>query len=219
MDINFDSDNPYINLLKSITKRFKAEADSDSGLIVINQEDYKILYINNALLTFLNKQWADLILESIATLLKIEEYENLVASQHKNKSFNVERILGKRQTGTSCNIEIISKEGRVSLVMESINYSVGNNTYNLIYGISSPILNTPKCITTTPIDPWINSFVKLMYIVTDDYKRFWMFVFGVLVSISIAQVSVFISKPAFICKDSESTLKSIKSSIEKSNPK
>ena len=200
-------DSNYIKLVRSITKRFEAEADSTSGLIVINEADYKVLFVNTALLIFINKQWSDLILESVASILKVEEYEKLVYSQHKSKSFSVDKMLGKKQTWVSCNIELVSKNERLSLTMESIAYCLNGTTYNLLYGISNPITAAPKCTTSTPLDPWINSFTKLLYVVTDDYKRFWMFILGVIVSISIAQVSVFVSKPSFICKDSSSILK------------
>lgn len=200
-------DNSCINLVKAVTKRFAAEANSNSGLIVINEADYRILFVNNALLMFLNKQWPDLVLECVASLLKIEEYEKLISNQHKNKSFSVDKMLGKKQARSLCIIELVSKDERLSLTMESLTYSVNNTTYNLIYGISNPITNTVKCTLSSPIDPWINSFTKIMYLITDDYKRFWMFLLGVMVSISIAQISVFVSKPSFICKDSNSILK------------
>lgn len=208
MDTNLVSDSHY-NLLKTITKRFKAEADSTYGLIIVNEEDFKVLFINNALLGFLNKQWLDIVSEPISTLLTLDDYDKLTQAIHKNKQntlFN--KLLNREWRFTFGTVELMSQDVRSTLTLEHTCIHINNESYNLIYGLTTNPINNFKCTASTPLDPWINSFTKLMYIITDDYSRFWLFILGIVVSIFIADVTLYINKPPFICAPFNKTVDS-----------
>lgn len=210
------SDTPYINLIKNIMKRFKTEADSELGLIVISERDYKILFVNTSLLKFLNKQWTDLVAESVSSLLTIEDYNKLM---HTEKQNIIGKLLGRSNHFSWGSIEVEHNNIRAVLNMHYLRMYVDSDSYDIIYGItSSPLVNNIKCATNTVLDPWINSFTRLMYTITDDYTRFWLFILGIITSIFIAQITVYISKPSFICADKTKPIEKISKVIKTIKP-
>lgn len=209
-------DTEYINLIQTINKRFKSQVDSNCGFLVINKLDDKILFVNNSLLNFLNKQWIDLIFESVSSILSIEDYTKLTNSKVKDTSLLTKFINPKASSlSDTFSLELVSKDTRTVFNVSYLTISIDNTTYDILYGIScNPLLTNIKCDNPTLIDPWINSFTKLMYTVTDDYNRFWMFILGIVVSIFISQVTLFINKPAFICANKEEATKQLESILK-----
>lgn len=188
----------YINLIRELTKRFKTEANSDCGLIIINKKDYRILFVNTSTLKFLNKQWVEVMSEPISSVLTREDFEKVMYCENNALKF-YNKLLGKSGFNPFT-IELINNNDRAVLNVKATTIIVDGFVLDIYYAVgTSSLLSNIKCNTNTPLDPWINSFTKLMYTITDDYPRFWMFILGVVISIFIAQVTIYISKPEIIC--------------------
>lgn len=188
----------YINLIRELTKRFKTEANSDCGLIIINKKDYRILFVNTSTLKFLNKQWVEVMSEPISSVLTREDFEKVMYCENNALKF-YNKLLGKSGFNPFT-IELINNNDRAVLNVKATTIIVDGFVLDIYYAVgTSSLLSNIKCNTNTPLDPWINSFTKLMYTITDDYPRFWMFILGVVISIFIAQVTIYISKPGIIC--------------------
>lgn len=188
----------YINLIRELTKRFKTEANSDCGLIIINKKDYRILFVNTSTLKFLNKQWVEVMSEPISSVLTREDFEKVMYCENNALKF-YNKLLGKSGFNPFT-IELINNNDRAVLNVKPTTIIVDGFVLDIYYAVgTSSLLSNIKCNTNTPLDPWINSFTKLMYTITDDYPRFWMFILGVVISIFIAQVTIYISKPGIIC--------------------
>ena len=186
----------YFELTKKLTAAFKAAANSGYGLVIVDTEDDSIVFINNDLLRYFDLQWSELLLEPIYSLLHIsqnQDYKQIVANYLRNDNQISKFIFKDNKEHT---IQLISKDTKVVVKLKLYILTLDEKEYKLIYGMTespvSSLLDKPE--TISPLDPWINSFTRLMFIVTDNYVKFWMFVLGVVCCLAIAQVTVHIGK-------------------------
>lgn len=186
----------YLELTKKLTTAFKAAANSGYGLIIVDAEDDNILFINNDLLRYFDMQWSELLLEPIYSILHIsqnQEYKQIVANYLKNEN-QINRFIFRDNKEHS--IQLVSKDTKVIVKLKLYILTLDEKEYKLVYGMTespvSSLLDKPE--TISPLDPWINSFSRLMFIVTDNYVKFWMFLFGISCALILSQITINVSK-------------------------
>jgi hypothetical protein len=147
-------------------------------------------------LRYFDLQWSDLLLEPIYSILHVsqnEEYKQIVAAFKRNQNQINKFIFRDNKEHT---LQLVSKESKVAVKLKLYTLTLEDKEYILLYGMTeSPvdtILDKPQ--TVSPLDPWINSFTRLMFIVTDNYLKFWMFLFGITCCLVLSQAALYASK-------------------------
>ena len=194
----------YTTLTKDLAARFKAAANSSYALVVINLDDNKIVYINNNLLRSFNLQWSDMLLDMINSYLLTEDEERyqdilkIITSKHA-----ILRRFIPNNEQQEYRIKLSHQDVSIDFNLKyfKLMCTSSDHSFNLVYGLSeSPISNLCEVKPSeTFLDPYINSLTKLMYVVTDNYTKFWMFISGVAVSITIMQLALYFTQPAVLC--------------------